>query len=452
MKVVMVDTNVILNDYTVVFSMKNTHILIPQMVIVELDKKKSSVDNRAIAYNARQFTRKLKGLMKDSGSEIDLPNGSKLTLLPSNYNDTLKDLEHLQLEPTKADNIIVATAWRASQTHKDLIMLTGDANMWLTCKSLNINVEDHEAQNIRESQGMYTGVKTIILEDSGLIDEIYSNQEIFLDETEYPGLFPNQIIVFKAEFSRHSSAIVIFHGYDKPLKRTKDIKHQQFAGIKPLNKEQNFAFELLSNEKIACVTLAGRAGTGKSIVALSYGMEGINKELFDKIIILKPIIPVGKDVGFLPGTLEEKLGPWMESFKDSLDVIFSSGEETKKSSKDGHSFSQDNSYDFLVENGMLEFLPLTFMRGRSIQKSLLILDEAQNTSIHEMKTLLTRVGEGSKVICLGDVDQIDAPWLNHQNNGLSYLIEKGAETELVGHITLIKSMRSPLADWASSNL
>jgi len=452
MRTVMMDTNIILNDYTIVFTMKNTHILIPQMVIAELDKKKNSIDNRAIAYNARQFTRKLKTLMKDSGCEIELSHGSKLTLLPSNFSDLKKDLDHLQLEPNKADNIIIATAWRASQTHSDLVMLTGDANMWLTCKSIGLAVEDHETQNVKESQGMYTGVKTIILEDSDFIDEIYSNQEVVLEEVDYPGLFPNQIIVFKAEFSRHSSVIVMFHGYGKPLKRVKDIKHHQFAGIKPLNKEQGFAFDLLSNDKVACVTLAGRAGTGKSMIALSYGIEGINKELFDKIIILKPIIPVGKDVGFLPGTLEEKLGPWMESFKDSLDIIFSSSGSDKTSSKDGHSFAQDNSYDYLVENGMLEFLPLTFMRGRSIQKSLLILDEAQNTTQHEMKTLLTRVGEGSRVICLGDIDQIDAAWLNAQNNGLSYLIEKGSESELVGHITLIKSLRSPLADWASSSL
>jgi PhoH-like ATPase len=451
MKTVMIDTNVILNDYTTVFSMKNTHILIPQMVITELDKKKNSIDNRAIAYNARQFTRKLKALMRDSGCEIDLANGSRLTLLPSNYSNTLQDLEHLQLEPTKADNIIVATAWRASQSCDDFSMITGDANMWLTCKSIGLNVEDHETADVKESQGMYTGVKTIMLEDSELIERIYSDTKVYLEEEEYPGLFPNQILVFKSEFSRHSSAIVMFNAYNLPLKRIKDSKNYQFAGIKPLNKEQTFAFELLSNDRVSCVTLAGRAGTGKSMVALSFGIEGIDREAFDKIIILKPIVPVGRDVGFLPGTLEEKLGPWMESFRDSLDIIFAANGE-KNNSKDDRSFDQDKSYDFLVESGMLEFLPLTFMRGRSIQRSLIILDEAQNTSIHEMKTLLTRIGEGSKIILLGDIDQIDAPWLNAQNNGLSYLIEKGAETELVGHITLIKSLRSPLADWASSNL
>jgi PhoH-like ATPase len=162
---------------------------------------------------------------------------------------------------------------------------------------------------------------------------------------------------------------------------------------------------------------------------------------------LKPVIPVGKDIGFLPGTMEEKLLPWIESFRDSLDIIFA---QEGKVQKDGVSF--DRNYQYLVDNGMIEFLPMTYMRGRSIQRSLIILDESQNTNTHEVKTLLTRVGEGSKVCLLGDVDQIDAPWLNAQNNGLSHLIERGAESELVGHITLIKSLRSPLADWASSNL
>jgi PhoH-like ATPase len=319
--------------------------------------------------------------------------------------------------------------------------------MWLTCAAIGLNVEEHETQtNVKESQGFYTGVKTLTF-DGNEVDEFY-NGVLHLSESDYPGLYPNQILVLKSEGSKQS-AIAMFNGYDRALKRLRDYKRLQFAGISPLNKEQGFAFELLDNDKISCTTLAGRAGTGKSIVALSYAIEGLNKQEFDKIIILKPIVPVGKDIGFLPGTMEEKLAPWMESFKDSLDIIFS--QDAKGQTKDGQYLGEKN-YDYLMENGILEFLPLTFMRGRSIQKSLIILDEAQNTSIHEMKTLLTRVGEGSKIILLGDVGQIDAPWLNDQNNGLSYLIEKGAESELVGHITLIKSMRSPLADWASSNL
>ena len=220
-----------------------------------------------------------------------------------------------------------------------------------------------------------------------------------------------------------------------------------FSGICPLNKEQGFAMELLADDTISCVTLAGRAGTGKSIVTLAYAMEKLGSK-YEKVLILKPIVPVGQDLGYLPGELSEKLEPWTKSFMDSLDIIFDAKDEFMK---DGKRVKGKN-YDLLQQTGQLEFQPLTFMRGRSIQNTLIILDESQGTSQHEIKTLITRVGEGSKLICLGDIDQIDAPYLDKQNNGLTYLIEKGKTSNLLGHITFIKSHRGKLADWASDNL
>ena len=447
-KLFVMDTNIVLNDANVPFTMKDAHIILPQVVIRELDKKRDFTENKSAAYNARVFCRKLRKLIKEQKTNIlGLSSGSTITLLPHNKEEVAKDIDHLGLMPNKADSSIIAVAWRLKQSGNNITLLTNDTHMWVTATSLNIEVEDYEVN--RHFQDLYSGVKVIELEDSQLIEDVYNGVKTHLDEEDIPGLYPNQVLVLKSLASRHSSLLAVFKGYGLPLKRIPNKETMQFAGVYPLNKEQSFAFELLKDNKVPCVTLAGRAGTGKSMVALSYGIDHFDKGL-EKIMVLKPIAPVGRDVGFLPGSLEEKLGPWMESFRDSLDVIFKCEEALHKKNK--NTTFHHRTYEYLIDNGMLEFKPLTFMRGRSIQNTLIILDEAQNTSVHEMKTLLTRVGEGSKLIALGDVEQIDVPWLDQQNNGLTYLIERGKTSELLGHITFIKSHRSKIADWASGNL
>ena len=450
-KTYIIDTNIILNDYTIPFQLRNSQIVIPQIVINELDRKRDFQENKTAAYNARSFGRKIRQLIKEQRScKLSIPGSSEIIMVPADVDQLNSDMIQLGLEPSKADSAIVATAWRLKQQGSDVTLLTNDTNMWVTATALSIHVEDYEVS--REFQELYTGVKIFNLEVPDILNNVYAGEEVFLSEDEFPNLYPHQILVLKCE--PQASLIVMFEGYDQPLRKLKDAKRMQFAGVRPLNKEQGFAFELLSHPSIACVTLAGRAGTGKSMVALSYAVHNLKYDTtpgatnkFNKIIIVKPVIPVGRDVGFLPGTLEEKLQPWMESFRDSLDIIF----KCEVDEKDGVAL-RERSYDYLLENGVLEFQTLTFMRGRSIQNTLIILDECQNCSAHEIKTLLTRVGENSKVICLGDVDQIDAAWLSHNNNGLAYLIERGKESDLIGHITLIKSQRSKLADWAGTAL
>jgi PhoH-like ATPase len=325
----------------------------------------------------------------------------------------------------------------------------------VTARSLNIPVEDYDIGSGSEA---YTGVKSFMLEDTSLMDAVYRGEKVYLNEDNFPNLHVHQILVFKGA-TYNKSLLAVFKGYDKPIKRLSNIDDMEFSGIAPLNKEQGFAYELLTTDEISCITIAGKAGTGKSMVALSYALHYLGRSSgkakdakkgppkYERIMILKPIVPLGRDVGFLPGTLEEKLGPWTESFFDSLDFIFQEQEFTKDDIK-----FKDKPYQHLIDRGMIEFLPLTFMRGRSLPNTLIILDEAQNTSVHEIKTLLTRTGEGSKVICLGDIDQIDAPWLDKQNNGLAYLIERGKNADMIGHVTFIKSHRSDLANWASDNL
>lgn len=445
-KVFVIDTNLILNDYMIPFTFRDCTIVLPQTVIKELDRK-LTFEDKSVAYNARAFCRKIKNMIKEQGSsDLIINETTKLIIIPTDVDKLNKTSKHLGLDSEKADSEIVSTAYLLSKDN-DVTMLTNDTNMWVTCVAIGLKVEDYEVN--KQFQDVYSGVKTILVDDDpDLITRVYNGESTVLTEDLYPGLFPNQILVFKTSFSTQSSLITYFKNYNTPLKKISSKENFSFAGIKPINKEQSFAYELLDKEHISCVSLAGRAGTGKSIIALSYAISCLDGQVFEKITILKPVIPVGKDLGFLPGTLEEKLEPWMESFKDSLDVIFKSD---KQYVKDEKTF-KDKTYNYLIESGKLEFKPLTHMRGRSIQNTLIILDEAQNCSIHEIKTLLTRISEGSMVIALGDIEQIDAPWLNQQNNGLSYLIERGKSSELIGHITFIKSCRSELADWASTNL
>jgi len=447
-KVYVIDTNIILNNWTVPFSLQSD-IVIPQIVIQELDKKKD-FENKSTAYNARSFNRRIKSLLKQQNStDLLLSNGSSLRLIPT-HPQTLQDtIETLGLDPNKNDSYICAQAWLLRQDGENAILCTNDANMWVNAVTIGVPVEDYEVVSSRSPQEqMYAGVANLRLPFEQ-IDAVYRNEDVYIDDTKYPDLHPNQVLVIKPEDDLVSSSLIaFFKGYDRPIRRMKRKKEQMhYAGISPLNKEQSFAYELLDDARISCVTICGRAGTGKSVVALSYAIENLRNNTYDKILILKPIIPVGRELGYLPGTLEEKLGPWIKSFKDVLDMVFKEGDYEK----DGQTFSE-KAYQYLLDSNAIEFQPLTFMRGRTLTNTLVILDEAQNTSIHEMKTLITRVGEGSKIIMMGDIDQVDAPYLDRQNNGLAYLVEKAKDTHLTAHITFIKSHRSDLADWASDTL
>jgi PhoH-like ATPase len=428
------------------FSLKDSHVVMPQIVIQEIDKKKNSADSQSAGYNARAFSRYLKKFLKEQQStELFLPNNSILTIQNTKPQAIKKVIEKLGLASDRADSEILATAWLLKQDNDQVVLLTNDTNLFTLALAIGLDVEDFQVNH--KFQDIYSGVKVLEVDDEQVITDFYQGNKIYLSEDIYPGLYPNQILVIKSTYSRHSSLLASFQGYDQPLRRLPNKDQMSFAGIAPLNKEQGFAYDLLEQPEIYCVTLAGRAGTGKSIVALSYGIEMLNREKFEKIIVLKTVVPVGKDLGFLPGTLEEKLNPWMESFRDSLDIIMQSDDYEK----DGFKI-KERPYEQLIRSGKLEFHPLTFMRGRSIRNTLIILDECQNSSKHEVKTLLTRLGEGSKVILMGDIEQIDVPYLDRQNNGLSYVIERGKDTKFVGHITFIKACRSDFAEWASDNL
>jgi PhoH-like ATPase len=256
--------------------------------------------------------------------------------------------------------------------------------------------------------------------------------------------FPNQSLTLVDELNPSHTALAIVEGDNGQIVGLNKLSFSPVSGISARNREQRFAFELLLRDSIKLVTLVGKAGTGKTLLALAAGVSKVADEhLYNRLLISRPIVPMGRDLGYLPGEIKEKLTPWMQPLYDNLDLIFGTQETS------GKARHWRRGYEELIELNLLQIEPLTYIRGRTIPKQFLIVDEAQNLTPHEVKTILTRAGEGTKVILTGDIEQIDNPYVDSCSNGLTYVVEKFKHETLAGHITLWKGERSLLAERAS---
>jgi PhoH-like ATPase len=294
----------------------------------------------------------------------------------------------------------------------------------------------------RQSQDeSYSGTIEHLIDDT-LVDYFHEGQEVYLDEKEIT-LHPNQCVLFRSNQNSKKTALARFIDYDTPIQKVSSNKRGMW-GVKPKNKEQIFASELLMDETVPIVSLVGPAGSGKTLLAIAAGLEQtLSKGLYNKLVISRPVQPVGKDIGFLPGTVEEKMNPWLAPIRDNLEFLMS------------YSYSKRDSYETLdtyIQSGVIEVEALTYIRGRSIANAYIIIDESQNLTAHELKTIITRVGENTKIILTGDVEQIDNLYVDQQSNGLSYAIEKFKAHSLAGHLTLKKGERSAVATLASKIL
>jgi PhoH-like ATPase len=281
------------------------------------------------------------------------------------------------------------------------------------------------------------------------VDSIHNGEFFELSEKDSEGLVANQFLKVVSALDEKKSAIVRYNKGNRSVSKLKDIKDAVYGKIKPRNKEQNMALNLLLDHNISVVTLIGKAGCGKTVAALAAALQMQEKEpeRYRKIIVLKPIVAVGgKDVGYLPGSLQEKLSPWLAPIYDNLEFLLSS----KKSQNNQETLKR--TIDWYFENGIIEVEAMTYIRGRSLANCIIILDEAQNTNAHEIKTILTRVGEGTKIILTGDIEQVDSPYLDSTNNGLVYLIEKFKGVDFYGHVTFLKGERSKVATVAAERL
>tara|TARA_Y100000593_G_scaffold49681_1_gene93644 strand:- start:1446 stop:2768 length:1323 start_codon:yes stop_codon:yes gene_type:complete len=433
------DTSAILSDYKCIYEYKKNDIIIPFKVLEEIDAQKKRQDG--VGFNARMIIRELdllrakgniyRGVRIEKGKGLLSIRGYDKNLLPDEY------------KLSSADNEIIGTAIteRKRNFSRQVIMVTKDIHMRVKCDTLELPCEDYDKDKVQNTDESYTGVVEHQIDDK-LIDYFYEGQEVYLDKKEIQ-LYPNQCVLFKSSQSSKKTALARFSDYDTPIKKIASQK-RGIWGVKPKNKEQVFASSLLMDENIPIVSLVGPAGSGKTLLAIAAGLEQtLGDGLYNKLVISRPVQPVGKDIGFLPGTVEEKMNPWLAPIRDNLEFLMS------------YSISKRDNYETLdtyIESGVIEVEALTYIRGRSIANAYIIIDESQNLTAHELKTIITRVGENTKIILTGDVEQIDNLYVDQQSNGLSYAIEKFKKYDLAAHLTLKKGERSAVATLASKIL
>lgn len=426
------DTSVYLTDYHSFLKYGNNDIVIPLKVLDEVDKHKKRLD--MVGANARSFIRILDKYIKSNG---DLFKGVRIGkgkgLLTVKKYDPFSCPDDLDLEDS--DNQILATALTEQKLFpkRKVIVVSKDINMRVKCVALGMKTEDYVSEEVFEDvSGLFTGERTIKCPDK-LVNSVYENGWVELPE-KIPNLHANEFLTLTSELDEKKSALTVYQNNILNL-----VPNKKSAwNLKARNKEQLLAFKLLLDSDIPLVTLAGKAGTGKTLLALAAGLEQVfENSTYKKIIVTKPVEAVGKDIGFLPGTLEEKMAPWLAPIQDNLRYLFNDDRMT---------------LDMYTAKGQIEIEAMTFIRGRSISNAYIIIDEVQNMTQHEIKTVLTRVGEGSKIVLTGDIEQIDNVYIDAKTNGLSYVIEKMKEQEISGHVTLNKGERSRVATIAAELL
>lgn len=435
-KTYVLDTSVYLTDSNCINSFQNNDIVIPLKVLEEIDKHKKRQDS--VGSQARSIIRKLDAL-RDKGSlskGVRIEKGFGIVRV-SSYNPLCLP-DDLDLEDS--DNQIIATALSEQENapkSRKVVVVSRDINMRVKCDSLGLLTEDYQAEQVVEnSEGLYTG-RAEILVDEQEVDKFYAGDDIFVEKSDYT-LYPNQFVMLISNSNDKKTALAKFINYNTPLRKI--VKsNQSIWNTNPRNKEQQFAFDLLMDSKIPVVSLVGKAGSGKTLLALAAGLEQTfgNNSQYRKIVVTKPVEPVGKDIGFLPGTMEEKMMPWLAPIQDNLQFLMGDDKAT---------------LELYMEKGQIEVEAMTFIRGRSISNAFIVIDEVQNMTQHEIKTVLTRVGEGTKIVLTGDIEQIDNVYIDATNNGLSYVVERLKEEQITGHVTLLKGERSKVATIAATKL
>jgi PhoH-like ATPase len=440
-KIYVLDTNVLLQDPYAIFSFEDNEIVIPAVVLEEVDSKKRYMDE--IGRNARQVSKLIDGLRQNGKlhEKIPLHNGGTLRIELNHR--SFHQLQKIFVEKTN-DNRILAVAKNlsieedAKENGRPVILVSKDALVRVKADAIGLIAEDFLNDRVVEVDHIYTGFLELYTTIE-VINVFYENGEIDTSYLTNQPFYPHQFIIMKDSLGSSASAIGMV---DRTGKRVRKIIHDpdHVWGIKPRNVQQMMALELLLRDDIPLVTMIGKAGTGKTLLALAAGlMQTEDLNTYKKLLVARPIVPVGKDIGYLPGEKQEKLRPWMQPIYDNLEYLFN----TKKPGE----------LDAILAGmGSIEVEALTYIRGRSIPEQFIIIDEAQNLTKHEVKTILTRVGERSKIVLMGDPAQIDHPYLDEYNNGLTYVVEKFKDQTVAGHVKLLKGERSGLAQLAADLL
>ncbi|CAM2829059.1 PhoH family protein [Paenibacillus sediminis] len=441
-KIYVLDTNVLLHDPNAIFAFDEHEVVIPSVVLEEIDSKKRNADE--IGRNARYVSRLLDGLREKghlhSGVQLDNMGSLKVEL---NHRSFMK-LQEVFGEVSN-DNRILAVGLnyfieqQQQSEPRTVVLVSKDVLVRIKADVLGLTTQDYLSDRPAGLDELFTGNSQLQVHPS-VIDEFYSYRSLTIKNLQlaYP-LYPHEFVILKDEMGTGKSALLKVNKEGTKLEPLY-LSNESVWGINARNAQQRMALELLLNDDIPLVTITGKAGTGKTLLALAAGLCKVEDEhKYKKLLIARPVVPMGKDIGYLPGEKEEKLRPWMQPIYDNLEFLF----DTKKSG---------DIDKILMGLGSIQVEALTYIRGRSIPGQYIIIDEAQNLSRHEVKTIVSRVGEGSKIILMGDPEQIDHPYLDAASNGLTYIVERFKQQQISGHITLEKGERSKLAQLAADLL
>jgi PhoH-like ATPase len=476
------DTNVLLHDPLAMFQFADNIVIIPITVLEEIDQFKKELSDRG--RNAREVSRQLDKL-RDGGNHLSdgvtLPSGGTLKVFIGAVDvpSTLRN----DRAGHSADNLILGTALKISQSEAatPTILVTNDVNLRIRADALGLHAVDYDVERI-SIEDLYSGSAEVSV-SAAAINSFYQDGKLSLEVLKQSAVdwnrpvYTNEYLLLRNRENPSQTALGRIdlgqppagnadkghgqnHGHGAGGKHDhKDTPQTGFLlptrklregvwGVRPRNKEQHCVLDLLLNDDIKLVTLVGKAGTGKTLLAIAAGLQKVAEEkVYHKLLVSRPIFPLGRDIGFLPGTVEEKLNPWMQPIYDNVEFLLNlsqpSGQRDRRSGQ---------SHRDLVDMGFLAIEPLTYIRGRSIPNQFMIVDEAQNLTPHEVKTIVTRVGDNTKIILTGDPYQIDNPYVDSSNNGLTTVVERFKGQPLAGTVTLLKGERSALAELASNLL
>ncbi|GAA0350637.1 PhoH family protein [Bacillus horti] len=443
-KVYVLDTNVLLQDPHAIYSFEDNEVVIPAVVLEEIDSKKRYMDE--IGRNARYVSRLLDQYRQKGKLHLGVQLEHGGTLRVELNHKSYQKLQDILVEKTN-DNRIIAVAlnlldeFQTKGEHVPVILVSKDALVRVKSEVFGLQAEDFLSDQVIQYSKSYTGYMTVNVEKEK-IDLFYSQQYLEIASLSFTQhWYPHQFIVLKDKYGSSSSAIGRISLDKQRVLPLKQHNEEHVWGVKARNVQQKMLIDLLLDDQIPLVTITGKAGTGKTLLSLAAGLLKIEDEhKYQRMLVARPVVPLGKDIGYLPGEKEEKLRPWMQPIFDNLQYLF----HTKKAG--------DLERILAGMNKTIEVEALTYIRGRSIPDQFIIIDEAQNLTKHEAKTILTRVGEGSKLILMGDPEQIDHPYLDESNNGLTYVVEQFKEYAISGHVKLEKGERSQLAQLAAKIL
>jgi PhoH-like ATPase len=436
-KIFVLDTNVVLHDSSCIYQFKEHDVVIPVTVLEELDAFKKG--NESINFHAREFARNVDAMSGDHIFNGGISIGKGLGKFSVRLDEVFhKDIQ-LVFSPNKPDHHILNSAYclAKEQTSREVILVSKDVNLRMKAKAVGLPAQDYKNDQVKNLTELYTGHRTVENVEEEVIQHLHVNPfHVHPEDLPSNHFVPNEFMVLR---NGKQSALATFDAERQSILR---IEKAVAYGIAPKNAEQIFALNALMNPDIQLVTISGKAGTGKTLLALAAALE--RRKMYRQIFMARPIVPLSnKDIGYLPGDIESKLNPYMQPLFDNLGVIKNQYSETDQN------FTR---ITLMQQEEKLVIEPLSYIRGRSLVKIYFIVDEAQNLTPHEVKTIITRAGEGTKVVFTGDIYQIDHPYLDSMSNGLSYLIEKMQGQKLYAHINLEKGERSRLAELASNLL